>query len=54
MIDKLLNLEELNKATGQNYFFTFSKIDNVHLQSPSLIKLKNSDFDKSCFIKLTG
>ena len=52
MIDKLLNLEELNKATGQNYFFTFSKIDNVHLQSPSLIKLKNSDERKFHFNKL--
>lgn len=52
MIDKLLNLKELNKDTGHDYSFTFSKIEGVHLQSPSLIKFKNSDDRKVHFNKL--
>ena len=51
MIDKLLNLKELNKDTGHDYSFTFSKIEGVHLQSPSLIKFKNSDDRKVHFNK---
>ena len=52
MIDKLLNLKELNKDTGHDYSFTFSKIEGVHLQSPSLIKFKNSDDRKVHFNKI--
>ena len=52
MIDKLLNLKELNKDTDHDYSFTFSKIEGVHLQSPSLIKFKNSDDRKVHFNKL--
>ena len=52
MIDKLLNLKELNKDTGHDYSFTFSKIEGVHLQSPSLIKFKNSNDRKVHFNKL--
>ena len=52
MIDKLLNLKELNKDTDHDYSFTFSKIEGVHLQSPSLIKFKNSNDRKVHFNKL--
>lgn len=52
MIDKLLNLKELNKDTDHDYSFTFSKIEGVHLQSPSLIKFKNSDDRKVHFNKI--
>ena len=52
MIDKLLNLKELNKETDHDYSFTFSKIDGIHLQSPSLIKFKNSNDRKVHFNKL--
>ena len=52
MIDKLLNLKELNKDTDHDYSFTFSKIEGVHLQSPSLIKFKNSYDRKVHFNKL--
>ena len=52
MIDKLLNLKELNKDTDHNYSFTFSKIEGIHLQSPSLIKFKNSNDRKVHFNKL--
>ena len=52
MIDKLLNLKELNKETDHDYSFTFSKIDGIHLQSPSLIKYKNSNDRKVHFNKL--
>ncbi len=52
MIDKLLNLKELNKDTDHNYSFTFSKIEGIHLQSPSLIKFKNSNDRKFHFNKL--
>ena len=52
MIDKLLNLKELNKDTGHDYSFTFSKIEGIHLQSPSLIKFKNSNDRKVHFNKL--
>jgi arginyl-tRNA synthetase len=41
MIDELLNLDELNTKTNQKFNFTISKIENVHIQSPSLIKFKN-------------
>ncbi len=52
MIDKLLNLKELNKDTNHDYSFTFSKIEGIHLQSPSLIKFKNSNDRKVHFNKL--
>ena len=52
MIDKLLNLKELNKDTDHDYSFTFSKIEGIHLQSPSLIKFKNSNDRKVHFNKL--
>ena len=52
MIDKLLNLKELNKDTDHNYSFTFSKIEGIHLQSPSLIKFKNSNDREVHFNKL--
>ena len=39
MIEEILNLEKVNRKSDINYIFNFSKIDNVHLQSPSLIKL---------------
>ena len=52
MIDKLLNLKELNKDTDHDYSFTFSKIEGIHLQSPSLIKFKNSNDREVHFNKL--
>ncbi len=39
MIEEILNLEKINRKSDINYLFNFSKIDNVHIQSPSLIKL---------------
>lgn len=39
MIEEILNLEKVNRKSDINYIFNFSKINGVHLQSPSLIKL---------------
>ena len=39
MIEEILNLEKVNRKSDIDYIFNFSKINGVHLQSPSLIKL---------------
>ena len=40
MIEEILDLETINKDSEISYIFNFSKFDNVHLQSPSLIRIK--------------
>ena len=41
MIHKILNLEKINNSSDINYIFNFSKIENIHIQSPSLIKISD-------------
>jgi len=43
MIENILNLKEINKSSDIEYSFSFSKIDGVHIQSPSLIQVKDKD-----------
>ncbi len=41
MIDYILNTDYIKKECEIDYIFNFSKMSGVHLQSPSLIKVKN-------------
>ena len=43
MIEEILDLKTINKGSEISYIFNFSKIDKVHLQSPSLIKIKKRE-----------
>ena len=43
MIEEILDLEKINKDSEISYIFNFSKFDKVHLQSPSLIKIKRRE-----------
>ena len=43
MIDEILDLETINKDSEISYIFNFSKFDKVHLQSPSLIRIKKRE-----------
>ena len=43
MIEEILDLKTINKDSEISYIFNFSKIDKVHLQSPSLIKIKRRE-----------
>ncbi len=43
MIENILNLKEINKNSDIKYSFSFSKIDGVHIQSPTLIQVKDKD-----------
>ena len=43
MIEEILDLETINKDSEISYIFNFSKFDKVHLQSPSLIRIKKRE-----------
>ena len=51
MIHKILNLEKINNSSDINYIFNFSKIENIHIQSPSLIKISDLKSREKYFIK---
>ena len=51
MIHKILNLEKINNSSEINYIFNFSKIENIHIQSPSLIKISDLKSREKYFIK---
>ena len=53
MIEEILGLDKINKNSEVDYIFNFSKFDQVHLQSPSLIKIKETTDRQKHFIQLT-
>ena len=59
MINHILNTDYIKDECEIDYIFNFSKIDDVHLQSPSLIKVNNlkerqKHFGKLCSILETN
>ncbi len=53
MIEEILNLDKINRESDIEYNFNFSKFDKVHLQSPSLIKIKETKDRQKHFVQLT-
>ena len=53
MIEEILSLDKINRESGIDYNFNFSKFDKVHLQSPSLIKIKETKDRQKHFVQLT-
>tara|TARA_B100001939_G_scaffold347661_1_gene370019 strand:- start:1436 stop:3067 length:1632 start_codon:yes stop_codon:yes gene_type:complete len=53
VIEEILGLDKINKNSEVDYIFNFSKFDQVHLQSPSLIKIKETTNRQKHFILLT-
>jgi len=53
VIEEILGLDKINKNSEVDYIFNFSKFDQVHLQSPSLIKIKETTDRQKHFIQLT-
>lgn len=53
MIEEILGLDKINKNSEIDYIFNFSKFNQVHLQSPSLIKIKETTNRQKHFILLT-
>lgn len=53
MIEEILGLDKINKNSEVDYIFNFSKFDQVHLQSPSLIKINETTDRQKHFIQLT-
>ena len=53
MIEEILNLDKINRESDIDYNFNFSKFDKVHLQSPSLIKIKETKDRQKHFVQLT-
>ena len=53
MIEEILSLDKINRESDIEYNFNFSKFDKVHLQSPSLIKIKETKDRQKHFVQLT-
>ena len=53
MIEEILSLDKINRESDIDYNFNFSKFDKVHLQSPSLIKIKETKDRQKHFVQLT-
>jgi len=53
VIEEILNLDKINRESDIEYNFNFSKFDKVHLQSPSLIKIKETKDRQKHFVQLT-
>ena len=53
MINEILEISKISKETNVEYIFNFSKIESVHLQSPSLIKIKDPKERQVHFEKLS-
>tara|TARA_B100001121_G_scaffold149390_1_gene130780 strand:+ start:16164 stop:17795 length:1632 start_codon:yes stop_codon:yes gene_type:complete len=53
MIEEILSLNKINRESDIDYNFNFSKFDKVHLQSPSLIKIKETKDRQKHFVQLT-
>ena len=53
MINEILEISKISKETSFEYIFNFSKIESVHLQSPSLIKIKDPKERQVHFEKLS-
>ncbi len=54
MFASILNVDEINKRLDTPFTFNFSKIENVHIQSPSLVRIKNKDERQSHFKDLAS
>lgn len=54
MFASILNVDEINKRLETPFTFNFSKIQNVHIQSPSLVRIKNKDERQSHFKDLAS
>jgi len=53
VIEEILSLDKINRESDIEYNFNFSKFDKVHLQSPSLIKIKETKDRQKHFVQLT-
>ena len=52
MINEILEVNKISKKTNFEYIFNFSKIEKIHIQSPSLIKIKDSKERAKYFTEL--
>ena len=52
MINEILEVNKITKKTNFEYIFNFSKIEKIHIQSPSLIKIKDPEKRAKIFTEL--
>ena len=52
MINEILEVNKISKKTNFEYIFNFSKIEKIHIQSPSLIKIKDPEERAKYFTEL--